>query len=177
MRADKRRRLLLILAACGLGVLLLDALVVRPLLAVWDNQAARIAQRTQDIARGSALLEREEDIAARWQEMREASLPTDTARAEALVLDAVAKWASESGLSVSSIRPRWVAMKNVGDRFEVRLSAEGDIAALTRFLFELETAKLPLNLDETQIRTRDDNGRSLGVDLVFSALRIEGAKT
>ncbi|MDK2971071.1 MAG: Type secretion system protein subtype b [Candidatus Sumerlaeota bacterium] len=177
MRADKRRRLLLILAACGLGVLLLDAVVVRPLLAIWDKQAARIVQRTQDIERGTALLEREEDIAARWKEMRESSLPADTARAEALVLDAMTKWASASGLSISSVRPRWVEMKDVGDRFEIRLSAEGDIAALTRFLFELETAKLPLYLDETQIRARDENGRSLGVDLVFSALRIEGANT
>lgn len=176
MRPERRRRILLVVAACCIGVLVLDALVLRPLFAAWDDQSGRIAQAAQDIERGTALVEREEAIRTRWQGMKDASLPKDTGKAESMVLEAIAEWSSRSGLDIAGIRPRWVAMRGVGDRMEVRLTAEGSMAAVARFLYELETSALPISLEDTQIRARDDDGRRLGVELVFSGLRIGGTE-
>jgi hypothetical protein len=175
MSGNARRKLLIIVAASGLGLFLLDAMVFRPLGNLWQEQGERIATGSQQVERGSTLIERRESTTERWQEMKTGSLPRDTAKAESLVLSAIGTWAGRSGLSVSNIRPRWVAMKNVGDRFEVRLSADGDLGTVTRFIYELETDGLPVAVEETLIRSKGDDGNDLTLELRFSALRIGGS--
>ncbi|MBI1290755.1 hypothetical protein GC173_05870 [bacterium] len=174
MSNDARRKLLIVLAGCGVGLFLLDAAVLRPLGNAWQSQGERIATGSQQVERGNALLDRRDSTSGRWKSMKDGSLPKDTAKAESLVLSAIGNWAGRSGLTVSNIRPRWVVMKNVGDRFEVRLSADGDLERVTRFIYELETDSLPLAVEETLIRSKTDSGDDLSLELRFSALRIGG---
>lgn len=174
----KRERLLILGAAICVALLLGDRLVVSPLANLWKERADRIAILQKDLARTELLLEREEDIRDRWNEMRSRSLPASQAEAERVTLDAIASWSRSSGLQVSSIRPQWRAEEKGGERrVDFRLSADGGLGQIARFLYELERDNTPARVEDLDITSRDDNGRMLGVDIRFSAICLEEEKS
>jgi len=175
MDAQARKRWLLVAAGFGVGLFMLDAVVLRPLGGLWQRQGERITAASNELTRGDALVERLDATETRWKSMKDATLPRDTGKAEALVIGAIDAWADRSGFKVSNIRPAWVAIKSVGDRFEVRLSGDGDLQQVARFLFELEQDKLPLAVEETIIRSKDERGAEIQLEVRFSALRIGGS--
>ncbi|MBX3729529.1 MAG: hypothetical protein KF858_10125 [Candidatus Sumerlaeia bacterium] len=177
MKADRRKRLLLAAAAICFGLFALDKLVLGPLGALWTEQARRIGTTGEALDRGTMLLDRRDSLAERWTSMKRESLPASTSEAETMVLDAIGRWSSASGLNVTGVRPRWLRTDPVGDRFEVRLSAEGSINAVSRFLYALESDAIPIRVEETEIRSRADDGSVLTLSVRFSALRIQEARS
>lgn len=177
MVAKGREKMLVIVALIAVGALAGDRLVVTPMVNLWKRQAADMTHYRQSLDKGTLLLERRAAIEERWQDMGARSLPANSAEAEKNLLDAVGEWASSSRLAVNSIRPRWIIDETLDNRLELRVSASGDIAAVTRFLYGVESAALPVRLEEVEIRARDDQGRELTLDARFTGLVLRGGRT
>lgn len=167
-----RRKWLMIAAGAVVGLLIADRLVLTPLLRHWEDQGARIASLRQSVSQGSALQEREESMRMRWQKMTREALTNNASAAEDSVLKAAARWARESRLIFTSVTPQWQSHEDNSQTLECRATGQGDLRAVTRFLFELESDPLPIRLRSVEITAKDERGRQLTLDARFSALSL-----
>jgi Type II secretion system (T2SS), protein M subtype b len=169
----KNRQKWLVLGAVGcLSALALDRFVLPPLMSTWDARAERTAELEELLDDGGLLLERENTIRDRWAAMQGRALPEDRAAAESIVLNAVNGWAENSGLNVTSIKPRWVRSDGPFRKLEVRATALARPESVLRFLHALERDGLPLCIESAKLSSQDDRGRALSLDITFTALAV-----
>jgi hypothetical protein len=175
MDLKRRQNLMMLAAACAIGALVLDRLVLSPQWDAWNARAQRIAQLEQDLSRGRAQAARGADLMRRWREVETQALPASPAAAEDLILKAVGRWAQESRLSLASVKPRPVVEDKSGNRgqLEFRASARGSMEAIALFVWRLETAPLPLHVDEVEIAARE-KGKTKAADELSLDIRFNG---
>ena len=107
MNNESRQRLLTWVALICVGALVGDRLIFTPLMNLWTERSEKIALLEKSLAKGTLLLEREEDLIQRWDEMRKNSLPPDNSLAENQVLKAWDRWVKESGITPTTFKPQW----------------------------------------------------------------------
>ena len=168
-----RPTLLKIGAGLGLGLVLLDFMIIEPAIRSWDEQSDRIAALQKKVDRGQNLLDRKDLIRNHWAAMLRANLPADDSSAEAAAFDDMNRWKADSGITLTSLTPNWQAHEDEGfDAFECRAAGTGDQVSIGHFLFDLGTGKLPCNLEECEISTRDAHGQQLTMTARFSFARV-----
>ena len=173
---DSQRLTYLKAGAIGLiGLLLLDRLVISPAIDSWGEQSARIDALRQKVERGQQLLDRQDAIRQHWAQMVRANLPTEVSAAENVAIQGIDRWAIASGIGISSLTYQWENQDEGYQTFECRASATGTQAALGRFIYEMETDKVPVNLDEFEITSRDDRGALLTMTARISFLRLNAS--
>jgi hypothetical protein len=167
---------LVLVAAICVGVFAGDKLLLSPMIELWKDRSEQIAELKTQISSGLDLVDREERIKQRWEDMKERALPTDVSVAEKQVLQSLDDWTRKSRLGKVSLKPNWIEDEDEPvRRFECRVTnAEGDMAALARFLYELECNPLALHVEEVEITSGNDGVRNLNLDVRFSGLVFTG---
>jgi hypothetical protein len=171
--ASKRQRLLVILAATGVLLLILDRVLLTPLTVSWQNRTAELARLQKQVTAGRGVIERAARTEGLWKEMQSQALPKDPAQAEQELISAFDRWGRASSVELASIKPQW--KRGTGDRhsvLECRVDANGSVATLTRFLHEVEKSPLALRIESVELTTRDNNGQRLSLALLVSGLRF-----
>ena len=173
----KNRQQLLIIAAVAAAVLLTgDRLLVSPLLKAWSGRATRIAELRKEVAQGKMLLQREQSIRTRWEQMSRNTLPSNTSTAEQQVFKAIDLWAQNSGVAISAITPQWKHDSDDYMTFECRVDATGDLGKLSRFLYSVERDPAALKLELVEVGARDKEGQQLSLGLQLSGLVLTPQK-
>ena len=172
MGFKKREKLLILAALICISLLFGDKLIVSPLIHLWKTHSERITLLQQSLEKGSFLIDRADAIQRMWQDMKKRSLAQEKPNAENQVLNSVNDWARNSGLSVVSLKPRWIESDGQSLQLECRLSATGDMRSLMRFLYEIESDSLALWLEDVEITTRDARGAELDLTARFSGLIV-----
>ncbi len=173
MKPQKRERLLLIVALSAVGILGADKLILGPLGALWTERSARIADLHQSIERGKNLLDRENTITHRWDDMQRTALSQTASSAEDAVIKAANDWGNTSGITFTSFKPQWIEYDDGYKTYDCRANATGDLESISRFIFELETDTLPIRAEEIEVTSRDDSGDNLTLALRFSGLQFK----
>jgi hypothetical protein len=153
----------------------LNFVIIPPIVDGWNQQSASIDALHQKVDRGQQLLDRQDAIREHWARMLGANLPPEVSAAESVAFQAISRWATVSGISFSSLTYQWENHDEGYQTFECRSSATGTQAALGRFIYEMETDKVPVSLDEFEISTRDDRGALLTMTARFSFLRLNAS--
>lgn len=173
LNVPNRQRWLLIVAAIGLLLLVLDRLVVTPLTATWKAHAAEIVKLQRSVINGRSLIDRETQTRQAWSAMQSAALPSEPAQAEQELIAAFDRWGRASKVDVGNIKPQW--KRGATDRYsllECRVEATGALPMLSRFIYEMEKSPLALRVDSVELSARDDSGQKLGLAMVVSGLRL-----
>ncbi len=176
MRSEQRTALLKIAAGAVVGLFLLDRLVITPATQSWVDQGGRIDALNKKVTRGEALVERESNIRQRWQSMVRANLPADNSVAEDEAYRAFVRWVQASGVTIVSQNAQWQNHEDGNyETFELRVTATGDQVSLGKFVYALEADPLPVNLEESEITTRDAHGSLLNMTLRVTFARLATA--
>lgn len=170
MNAKNRQQLLTVAAIAAIVLLVGDRFILTPLIKSWNERSTRIADLRKSVSKGAQILDREQNVRARWKEMSANTLASDNSEAEDQVLKAFDHWSLESRLSISSIKPQWKHNSEDYMTLECRVDATGNLAALTRFLYNIEKDPLALKVDAVEISSRDATGSQLSLGLLVSAL-------
>jgi Tfp pilus assembly protein PilO len=147
---NKREKLLILAAALCVVILLGDKFIISPMLNLWKTRAARIAALEESLNKGTVLTDREETLTQRWQ---------------------------ESGLNVTSLRPRWIDEGQEARKLEFSLSATGSMESVVRFLYELERDPLAIRLEDVELATHDEQGREITLSARFTGLIVSEEKS
>ncbi len=170
MNGLRRQQWLALGAAAAVGLLVLDWFVVTPLTRAWKVRSERIARLRSDVQQGRLLLQREAALRSRWQSMVTNLLAAEPSTAESQVLRAFERWAGAAQVTITSVRPQWRPGAGNVQTLECRVVAAGSLAALARFLYELERDPLAVKVDALELSTRDDTGSQLSLGLQVSGL-------
>ena len=172
MKIENRQKFLLVGAIVVVSLLVADKIIIGPLVAGWKERTVRIAELKRSIEQGRQILQREDTIRHRWDNMRTNTLPDDVSLAENQVLRAFDNWSRDSRISISGIKPQWKRTADDYMTLECRADASGTIEALTRFLYNLEKDHLALKVEAVEISSRDNDGLQLTLALQVSGLLL-----
>ena len=170
-----RQQLLKIVALGIVGLYLLDHFVIEPAFQGWTAQGQRIQALQEKVERGRQVMSRQAQIQQRWTQMLRANLSADVSTAENDAVNAIGRWAKESRISLNSIAPnlQWQIHDEGYETYECRVGATGDQASLGRFIYEMETDALPVNLEDCELAARDAQGSQLTLTARITFLRIK----
>ena len=172
MVLSKRERLIILVTAIVVALLVLDRYVVTPL---WDEQAVREAQKQvllAEMERARAVLARKHQTQPKWKEMLAAGLQADPTEAESQILHAVRNWSAECGLRLSSVKPERLPDKTSLREIAFQAVGTGPMSAVSRFLWRLETAKIPVRIKELQVGARKEGTDDLTLQVRLSTLYL-----
>ena len=82
MQIKNRQQLLVIGAIAAVALFAGDELVLSPLMKAWSARSKRITELRKQITQGKMLMQREQSIRSRWQQMSRNALPNNTSAAE-----------------------------------------------------------------------------------------------
>jgi hypothetical protein len=168
-----RQRLLMILAGGGILLLILDSLVLTPMTKSWQARGAEIVRLKKAVAEGRSSIERADRTRGLWAEMQAQAMPSEPAKAEQDLVTAFDRWGRAGGVELGSIKPQWKrGATNRYSLLECRVDASGSLAAISRFLYEVEKSPLALRIDSIELMSRDDSGNRLTLGLLVSGLRF-----
>jgi hypothetical protein len=173
---SKRERVVIALTAAALALLVLDRYVVEPF---WDarNEAKlRRARLADEMFDANLLLQKSRLMSDKWQEMVASGMKGQREGTESQVLHAVDGWAKEAAIKLSSVVPqeRLGATNPLLPEMCFHASGEGNLKAVTGFIWRLETAKFPLKIQSLQIGSQKPGADDLTVQVDFSTLYAPG---
>jgi hypothetical protein len=170
MQIKNRQQLLIIGAITAIALFAGDQLVLSPVMKTWSARAKRITELRQQIAKDKMLVQREQSIRSRWEQMSRNALPSNTSAAEQQVVNAIDLWARNSGVAISAITPQWKHESDDYMTYECRVDAAGDLGKLSRFLYSVERDPMALKLELVELGARDKEGQQLSLGLQLSGL-------
>lgn len=176
MQIKNRQQLLTILAIAGIGLLVIDRVILPPIENLWKARSNRITELRTRVNEGTQLLRREQYVRARWSEMETNTLPNNTSQAEQQLLSGFDRWSRESGVSVNSVMPQWKQDADDYKTLECRVDVSGNLNTLSRFLYNIERDPMALKLQTVELSARDADGQQLTLGLQVSALVLTPKK-
>lgn len=172
MILSRRERYIVIATVAVVGFLALDQLLLTPLFDRREVIQAQTTQRLEELARANALFTNRARLNRKWIEMTGTSLQTDGSTAESQIISGVGDWAREAGLNLSSVKPERAEKEKQFQKITFRANATGNMAAISRFMWRLQTSKVPIRVIDLSITTRRDGVDDLSLDVGMSTLYL-----
>lgn len=170
MQIKNRQQWLTLLAVLAVGLLAGQNLILGPLYDLWKARGKRIAELRRQVSEGERLLQREQSIRSRWEQMQSNTLTNNTSVAEQRVLKAVDTWAQSSRVTVTSITPQWRRDSEEYRTLQCRIDASGSLGTVSRFLYEMEKDPMALKVESVELSARDNEGQQISLGLQVSGL-------
>lgn len=158
---------LIVLAACALFVL--DRLAIEPYLdfrksLVQERQRARLT-----LERDQKLLDMEQRLRRRLA-MLTGKIKGDPAAAEDQLFRLVNDFEQQAGVGGTSFQRIRTADEHGYTTLAYHVSASGNMPAIAMLMYRIETAGIPLRVDDVQVAPRRDAGDELVVQMNVSTL-------
>jgi hypothetical protein len=129
-------------------------------------------QATAEMTRAQGLFTNSPRVHRKWNEMTAETLKIDGSNAESQIIRAVGDWALKAGLNLSSVKPERAEKEKQFMKITFRANATGNMAAISRFMWALQTSKVPIRVTDLSITTRRDGVDDLSLDLGMSTLYL-----
>jgi Tfp pilus assembly protein PilO len=172
MKIQNRQQVLMLVVLGLIALWAGNLLVYGPMVKWWHARQDKIKELRQEVVQGKSLIRREAYIRSEWASMQTNSLPNNSSLAEQQVLKALNNWAGDTGINVSSVTPQWQMDQDDYSTLDCRVEASGDLNALSRFLYEIESDPMALQLATIQLTASDDRGQQLSLGLELSGLAL-----
>jgi hypothetical protein len=172
MNLKNRQQLLGILAIVAVVLLVGDRLVFTPLTRSWKDRAARIAELKKNYDQGTHLLARDHAIREDWEHMRTNTLASEPSLAQGQMYASLNRWREDSRATVVAVTPHWKVNGDDYATWECHVDAKGNLATLTRFLYEVEKDPLGIKVDQAELASQDDRGAMLTLSVQVSGLEL-----
>jgi hypothetical protein len=105
--------------------------------------------------------------------MQENGLGEDIQKAETTVFRYIEKASFDSGLELGSIQPDRVITEGILGEIDFVLSGTGSMQSVTRFLWSLETANIPLKVKSYQLGSKNETAREMTVQVELSTCYLK----
>jgi hypothetical protein len=94
------------------------------------------------------------------------------AEAESRILTALREWSGAANMALSSIRPERVSSSRGLQEMIFTVAGRGSLESVARFLWQIETAVLPVKIKDMQLGSSSEAGDSMSLQLHLSALYL-----
>jgi hypothetical protein len=132
-----------------------------------STQQQETENKVQD---ARTLLKKQKQLRVEWAKMTAAGLRPNPSEADTQVQHALSDWSQECGLSKLSVK---LERENLERNFLVvsfHLTGSGSQAAVAKLLWAIETAPMPMRVDEVQLSPVKEGVDNLQLQLAVSTL-------
>jgi hypothetical protein len=163
----------MIVAVTGLAVAIFagDRYVLTPYVRARQAVAEESDRLVAKLHDTTLLFNKRKRMDKEWNQMLAGGLASNAADAERQLL-AVRDWAQESGLTNLSTTPRREPRNDQTQIVRLDASANGSLASVAKLLWRIETARVPLKVDELDLRSRTDGTDDLAVTFKVSTIWV-----
>lgn len=170
MLASQREKMIALVLLAVLGLLVVDQYLFTPYLdqrAKVQNELDLATQKQQNAQR---LLENRIRVNRAWNDLLAGGLKTDPAAAESQTLHAMRDWAQSSRVDLQSLKPDRIG--RTGDFQQIRIQATGNAttAAFANLLSQIETATIPVKVNELRLTSRKEGNDDLAFAMSVSTI-------
>lgn len=172
MALTNRERLIMILAGLAVAILIADRYVLGPIFEK-RSQAAQLKQNLQaDVEKAQSTLQRRKVIGKRWSQMQQDGLSGNIEVIEGLLFRRLEESSQRSRLLIDSIQPERLMKEGRIGQIEFMVSATGTMDAVTRFLWDIEMAEIPVKIDSLQLSSNNENATQMSLQLTLSSIYL-----
>jgi hypothetical protein len=173
MALSRRERMYAI--GTGLAAVLFvgNLYVLEPYAQARRDVASELDVTSRKLSAARTLLKRAGQKERDWRDMQAGGLKTDQSSAEFLVLDAVGDWAREAGVALTSRTPQPESRNDRTQILRLRAAGKCTMASAARLLWRVETAPIPLKVDELTLTTNKPGVDDLTLNLLVSTIWVK----
>ena len=172
MILSRRERYIVIGTVAVVGLLALDRLFLTPMIERRQVLDEGMRKATAEMTRANGLFTNSPRVNRKWNEMTAETLKIDGSNAESQIIRSVGDWAREAGLNLSSVKPERAEKEKQFMKITFRANATGNMAAISQFMWKMQTSKVPIRVTDISITTRRDGVDDLSLDLGISTLYL-----
>ncbi len=176
MVLSKRERIILIATLASVGLFIANRFVIEPVQARLNELESQRQQLLGDLNEGQLLMGNHRRMQDKWKTMLSDGLRSD-AEVESRILGALREWSGAAGLALSSIRPERVSSEKGLQEIILSVAGKGTLDSVARFVWQVETASLPVKIKDMQLGSSSESGDSMSLQLHLSALYLGTQKT
>ena len=181
MILSKRERYILIAVVVVVGIFVLDKVALTPLLERRKALDTETSALNVELIRAGELRDNRKTLEQKWKAMALAGLKTDASAAESMMLRSVSDWAQESRLTLSSMKQDRTEADKQFQKVVFRATATGNMESMTRFLYRVRNATIPVRVTELQLSSRkdgtDDLTMQIGLTTIYYSPATPGSRT
>jgi len=169
---NKREKSIAITLGAVVALVLLYTFGIEPYFSSRTQAQESLENADRGLKQAESLFQREKRLRPVWAHLTENGLTATPSDAQAQLLNSLNTWIQESGIALSSMHPDRPAPEKEKEfiRVGVKLSGTGPMSAVAKLMFRLETAKIPLNVEDMQINQRKDGTDDLQITVSLSTL-------
>jgi len=171
MGLSKRERIIFIATLACMGLFIANKFVIEPVQARLNELESQRQQLLGDLSEGQRLIGSQREMQDTWKTMLSDGLRSD-AELESRVLGALREWSGAAGLALSSIRPERVSSEKGLQEMIFSVAGKGTLDCVARFVWQVETASLPVKIKDMQLGSSSESGDSMSLQLHLSALYL-----
>ncbi len=169
---SKRERYIAIGVAAAVVIFVLNQFLLTP---YTDARALYFADREKvdtQLADADRLLVKQKAVAPIWTQIKLNGLKTDRGQAESQAQQAVLDWAKSAGVNVASVKPERDQQQNQFQIIGFHVTGNGSMLSLSKLLWSIETANIPVRLNDLQIAPRREGTDDLTLQISVSTLAL-----
>ena len=175
MALSKREKLIAIGVGVAAVVFVADYYVLDPYVKSREAVTKELENTTAKLREANSRLTRARRMDRDWRAMEAGAggVKTDQSAAQFQILEAVGEYAREAGVNLNSRTPQ---PENRNDRTQVlRLHAIGtcNTASAAKLLWRVETAPIPLKVDEITLTSGKPGTDELAINLMVSTIWVK----
>lgn len=172
MVLSKRERMILIAAILAVVMLVADKFIVGPIGTRREQIKAQKLSLQTELENAQILFSRQKLMERKWKALLSDGLQNDT-EAESKIARALDEWSRSARLTLSSVKPERVASDKGLKEMTFVVAGTGTLEAVSRFLWQIETASMPIKVMDMQIGSTNETGQSMSLQLRLSALCLD----
>lgn len=169
---SKRERIIGIVTVLIVVALVGDRFILTPAVNSLGDLKDRREALLAEINEAQNLFERRRLMEKKWQQLLGEDLKNES-EAESRLLHAVDDWAQQTRFTLTSVKPeRMLVVKSGLKEMTFTIAGTGSLEAAGEFLWQVETAALPVRIKDIQLGSANETGNNMSLQLLLSALYV-----
>lgn len=172
MALTSREKIALILAIVAVAILVSDRYVLTPLFQKRSENKQLSQSLAAELEQSLSVMQRRKQLQVRWDQMQKDGLTSQAGQTESLVMRFLQESSRQSGLLLTSLQPEHSESAKDFGQIEFFISGSGDLRQVTQFLWQLETASLPVKIKTFQLGAGDENASQMSLQMTLTSIYI-----
>lgn len=173
MVLSKRERIIALMTLVIVGAFVLSKTVLGPVRGHLQMTEDKKQELLAQVVEAQNLFKRRQMLERKWKTMLSDGLRSDE-EAESRVARALDEWSTNTGLTLSSVKPERAAGDKGLSEMTFTVAGKGRLDAVARFVYEVETAKMPIKVKDMQLGS-SESADTMSLQLTLSALYLGAA--
>ena len=170
MNLNERERKIAMAVVALLVAMLLYYFVFQPYADAREQVLKDQSDLREKLDHADSVFRRQVRLAKVWNELQQGGLNVDPAQADHQTLAALDQWAKATGFTLATYKPDKTSQEGTFDVVSLSASGTGSMPQVARMLAAIETAGIPLRVNDVTITPQKEGTDDLLVRLNLTAL-------